>query len=75
MQLRVNGRTLHQHSHDWCTKTFQHLCIEGGMKVCGDDDYPDKIGVRLSAEIGPAAQQSNDLTIEIGAKFPDPKTC
>jgi hypothetical protein len=45
------------------------------MKVCGDDDYPDKIGVRLSAEIGPAAQQSSDLKIEIGVKFPDPKTC
>lgn len=64
--MTLDGQIVQQYSYDWCQKAFQHSCLENGFQVCGVTDYPDKLGVKLDAEIGHSSQE---ILIEIRTNF------
>ena len=69
--LKVNGQVIYQSGYNWCQKTFQHLCVSNGVKICGVADYPDKMGVRISGEV---MDNAAEIKVEIMGGF-DPNTC
>ncbi len=46
---------MQQHAYSWCKKTLKHLCTDGAISVCGNKEYPDKMGVVLEGEVKLAA--------------------